>query len=378
MFKGGLLEDILTVSDREKARSVVAAPDDNFIKLVDALGLDRRRDLRHVDLSGVDFSDCDLRGCDFTGSDLRGAMGSNVVWDETTVLSGANVDRSLFSQALTKRDIALRFPELGREYVRLVKSYWTDQTLWVMDALAEKRKNQAERQALAMALYFEAKDGIVRKTILEFLVFGKGDRNARIDFLAHLINLPAQPVDATVSSVAMLGQLLKSDPDGALMLVGIAESQHRPARVRAAALRALLQNDHVLKHNRRAFRLVQEVKDRDFENLYIRAFARHLSVDHLAVASGGLPFGGLNFQEFVTSGMVSDFAKRIWRARENEIRSTGHARTFRETAHAHEVIARVFQIIVDLVERGVDLKLVPDLAEAVEMERVLHIQLEQA
>lgn len=370
MLRGGLLEDVLTQEDRGKAQAVVAASDENFMNLAETVGLDRRRDLRHIDLSYVDFSDCDLRGCDFTGSDLRGTTGSNVVWDATTIFTDADVERSLFAYELSKREIIARLPELGREYAKIRRAYWSDQTLWVMDSLLDGVKNQAERQALAMALYFDAKDAIVRSTILQYLVFGSAGRESRIEFLIRLITDRSAPKDAVISAIRLFGQLLRDDLDVIGMLLDLAEGGWPDMQIRREAMLAALRNRYMLTHNRRILRLIRTLDDPGLENVYIRAFARAFGLDHYTAVSEGRPYGGLDFRQVIDLERLREIALNTWRARQSELTSELIVRgsIFPTIKHRADFLPHIIRLLKELVENGVDLKL--DLTGAAEFEEV--------
>lgn len=84
--------------DIDMVKEIEATNTDNFVKLAEVLGLDPKNDFRNSNLSGVDLSNCDLRGWDFTNANLRGATGVNVIVDSTTIITGADVSGSIFSQ----------------------------------------------------------------------------------------------------------------------------------------------------------------------------------------------------------------------------------------------------------------------------------------
>lgn len=86
--------------DTEAMKAVSDADTDNFVELLRIAGLDPYRDLTCANLTGVDFSNCDVRGFDFTNSDLTGSTGINVIWDETTIFTGATVAGSVFERRL--------------------------------------------------------------------------------------------------------------------------------------------------------------------------------------------------------------------------------------------------------------------------------------
>ncbi len=80
----------------EQFNAVANAKTDNFVDLALMIGLDPKKDFRFGDLADVDLSNCDVRGFDFTGADLRRVKGTKVIWDSTTILTGADIEDSIF------------------------------------------------------------------------------------------------------------------------------------------------------------------------------------------------------------------------------------------------------------------------------------------
>lgn len=80
----------------EQFNALANAETDNFVELALMIGLDPKKDFRFGDLSDVDLSNCDVRGFDFTGADLRRVKGTKVIWDSTTILTGADIENSIF------------------------------------------------------------------------------------------------------------------------------------------------------------------------------------------------------------------------------------------------------------------------------------------
>jgi uncharacterized protein YjbI with pentapeptide repeats len=91
-----MVKIVLDKETSERVAAVIEADTDNFVFLANMLGLDPATDFRHSDLTGVDLSNCDLRGYDFSGADLTGAYGTDVIWDETTVLTDAKIAGTFF------------------------------------------------------------------------------------------------------------------------------------------------------------------------------------------------------------------------------------------------------------------------------------------
>lgn len=366
MNRGGLLGDILSADDVARMQAASEAKDDNFVRLMDTLGMDRRKDFRFVDLSGVDFTNCDLRGFDFSGSDLRGTSGRNVTWDETTIFTGADVDRSLFSYDLARQEIVARLPELGLEYAKIRRAYWTDQSIWVMDTLKGGVKNAAERQALAMALYFDATDAVVRNTILQYLIMGTWAREARLDFLMRIMTDRATSVDAVVAALRLFGKTLRDDEQVATLLVSVAEDERTDRAVKREAVSAALENRFILRHHQQVLRLIRDMGDTDLENRYIRAFARSLGVDYLTVVSEGKPQGGLTFGDVVDLERVRLITNSIWRARQSQIahKNSPERYFFADLRQREDFLPRVVHLLKDLKDRGLQLKL--DLANVIQ------------
>lgn len=360
MNRGGPFGDLLTNDDIKRLEAVEKAQGDNFIQLIELLGLDRKADLKHGDFSGVDFSDCDLRGCDFTGSDLRGTTGRNVAWDETTILASAELDRSVFGpQPQRRENLTQRLPELGIEYARIKRAYWSDQAMWAMDSLNRGIKNHVERQALAMALYFDATDQVVRNTILQYVMFSTGPE-ARLEFLHKILTDLGTPTDAIANALRTFGRLLHQDEPAALLVLGIAEDPSTPRIVGIEATRAVLGSRFALKHNRRLYRLVRDYGDATLDNLYIRAFAGAVGVDHLTAVSEGRPRGGVIFGETIDVGRVKEIALNIWRARQSQEANSPRASwkpIFRDIKNRDEFGPRVVELLSELVEKGLRLNL---------------------
>lgn len=86
----------ISPTDMALMKAVITADTDNFVELVHLAGLNPTRELTCANLSMMDFSNCDLRGFNFTNSDLTDTTGENVIWDETTILTGATLTGSLF------------------------------------------------------------------------------------------------------------------------------------------------------------------------------------------------------------------------------------------------------------------------------------------
>jgi uncharacterized protein YjbI with pentapeptide repeats len=68
--------------------AILSTPEEDFVILANAAGLDPEVDFIGVDLRYIEFGDCDLKGFNFSGADLTGAD-----------LSKAKVDGACFDDA---------------------------------------------------------------------------------------------------------------------------------------------------------------------------------------------------------------------------------------------------------------------------------------
>ena len=97
-------------SDRDAIQAlitaVIAAPVEDFVRLLAIAELDPGRDLRFCDWSKIGFAGCDLRGCDFTGANLMGCR-----------FAGARIAGARFEAAQVDR-AALRRAKDWAEYLR--------------------------------------------------------------------------------------------------------------------------------------------------------------------------------------------------------------------------------------------------------------------
>lgn len=147
-----------------------------FSERVKYLGLNPLHDFRHADLAFEDFSISDIRGYDFSGADLRGATGSNIIWDQSTILDGADVSDSCFSYELAKREFFSKNPDLEKRVDRLKGEYWANTIIAVHDILGDPKMNERARIKFAEAVFDEAKDQTVRSDIL--MVLGSAHHSA--------------------------------------------------------------------------------------------------------------------------------------------------------------------------------------------------------
>jgi F0F1-type ATP synthase delta subunit len=80
--------------DSERIASIFESKSASFSDLVKTAGFDRTTDFRYSDLSGVDFAGSDIRGFDFTGANLCKTRWLEAKWDNSTLLTGAQLDKA--------------------------------------------------------------------------------------------------------------------------------------------------------------------------------------------------------------------------------------------------------------------------------------------
>src|SRR4051812_4393991 len=80
-------------ADLDAVAAVWTSSASSLAGLVRAGGLDPKKDLQRKDLRGWPLSGQDVRGIDFTESDLRGTGIEGSIYDSSTVLTGAILDR---------------------------------------------------------------------------------------------------------------------------------------------------------------------------------------------------------------------------------------------------------------------------------------------
>lgn len=314
-MNSGSLDAHLNDEDRARLAAFESSNESNFVRCGELLGLDKGSDWRYLNLSGSDFSDCDLRGFDFTGADLRGCTGINVIIDHTTVFEGADVDGSVFSLAVATAKILSEFPELGREYQKIKRAYWTDQHNWVADCLTQQVKNPEARQALALALYFETADPVVRKTIIQYLVFKATNLEGRIGFLARLASDRDTDIGLLLSSISMLSTLYRGSEPVLLLLLSIAEDRQNQDITRTTALTGCLSHRFIGRHLSRAKAIIDDIGDGYHENLYVRAVAGLVGVEHTLAVTGGRPLGGVSLSRPIEISDVFSIVNSLWQLR---------------------------------------------------------------
>ncbi|CUX45895.1 conserved hypothetical protein [Agrobacterium deltaense Zutra 3/1] len=159
MRDSGIFTLDLSLEEQERLRTLIETQSNDFIELINAGGFDPLSDFRFIDLSKVDFGSADLRGFDFTGTDLRGCIG-RPIWDETTILTDADVEGSVFDERGVSHGASL--PE------SFVKQHWPDLIMW-MDRFKFGPERYREDAEKLLFVFMRSEDSLVRRTALRYL-----------------------------------------------------------------------------------------------------------------------------------------------------------------------------------------------------------------
>ena len=178
---------VIPVEGRRRAGAIeeLVAAQGSFVDFVAVLGLDKQIDFQGSDLRGVDFTNSDLRGFDFSGADLRGSYGLNIALDDTTRFDDADVGSSPFGHVVLQRAITRRNPRFEREYKLLRSAYWADQFPAVY-AKIKAADDPTEARLMAMRLFTDSNDAVVRGDMVRVLAGGGLDSDEYCDFLLNV------------------------------------------------------------------------------------------------------------------------------------------------------------------------------------------------
>jgi uncharacterized protein YjbI with pentapeptide repeats len=84
----------ITSANLSRIEAIYEETHNSLAALLLAAGLDLARALRDADLRGWNFSNVDVRGVDFTNSNLTGTRFEEAHRDDTTILTGSNLEES--------------------------------------------------------------------------------------------------------------------------------------------------------------------------------------------------------------------------------------------------------------------------------------------
>lgn len=185
------IDDELTSFDFDAAIDrVLDTSGNSFSEAAAALNLDAEHNFRHADLRGVDFSESDIRGFNFSGALLSGATGINVIWDKSTVLTGARLDSSIFA---LERRVSSIFDEneVARAIMRRISgSNDADQIVWVNQNLRAGSRHIDIAAHVAEALLLRTPKPFLKSELLRYVI---GPYRSDADTIETILGLLARP-----------------------------------------------------------------------------------------------------------------------------------------------------------------------------------------
>lgn len=152
----------LTDEEQQRLKAMLDHESDDFLELVQVVGLDPKSDFRFANLSNVNFGAADLRGFDFTGADLTGATG-DPQWDGSTILTDADLNGSVFDNEQPPGPV---FETVLPD--SFVKQHWPDLIMW-MDRLQANPERYREDAEKLLFVFLRSDDTLVRRTALRYL-----------------------------------------------------------------------------------------------------------------------------------------------------------------------------------------------------------------
>ncbi len=217
-------------------------PPKTFSERVKYLGLNPTQDFRHADLAFEDFSYSDIRGYDFSGADLRGVIGSNIVWDDSTILNGADVSHSFFSYEIAKGEFFRENSDLKERVDRLKGEYWANTIITVHEVLHDPKMDEHARIKFAEAVFDEAADRTVRSDILAFLGAAYKSATEHKEFLYSVLARGSNDFGTLAVVLRTIGVFYSRDLDAFNTLRSFL--QHRDASVVRSAIEGVFASRH--------------------------------------------------------------------------------------------------------------------------------------
>ncbi len=269
----------LTKEEQDTIASVSNADTDNFQQLAILAGLDKTTDFKHSNLAGVDFSNSDLSGFDFTGADLRGAIGSNVKWDNATCFVNADIDASIFAHEVKTRALFKKFPDLDRQLQLVKRMYWTSQIDWISNELDKKNyRGSDELLSMATRLLETVEDDYVKENIYFFTakanrLEGNSHRNYLFDQLRKT-EIRAKDFMMIFRSVL---SFYSRDKTTISLLTGLLK--HPDVKTRLSVYKAILGSPFARDHYERVDTLVADEPDVSIRRYYLDMRSRLLSAN---------------------------------------------------------------------------------------------------
>lgn len=260
-----------SVENVNALRKLIEYPSFNFGDLVREAGLSKETDFVEADLVGVDFTGSDLRGFDFTGADLRNSFGVDFKFDETTILSRAFVDGSVFALEKEKRDFFDLHRDQADLFLRLQKEHWSHGAIWVSENLKRSSKNFDASAKIAKFLFSHVEDQTYKNQILYFL---RNTFDSKIEYRDFLISQAANPNESyrTIRGVIdILSRSFSNDETVRKML--LLYLQHENPEIRRICVRPVMGKEFFKRNRDLILPIVRSETDASTRSLFTSSFA---------------------------------------------------------------------------------------------------------
>ncbi|MCG7572394.1 pentapeptide repeat-containing protein [Phaeobacter sp. CNT1-3] len=237
------IEEIWPESKIRNALTKLEEADLPFSELVELLGMQKENDFQNSSLTNVDFSNADLRGFNFKGADLRNAHGIDVQIDQTTNLTGALVEGSIFQSLTEERALFEDNASATVVYEALKHGDPYDVSGWISSngeqLLSKKFKNITKQQSaiLCKKLIVDDIDLTKRTTLFYHLdKFTRSNSDLRMvvkNFVAFHLDNPS----VIRSFVSVAAQVLSKDEFVSRTILSLCG--HKNVDVKEAAFMAI-------------------------------------------------------------------------------------------------------------------------------------------
>tara|TARA_R110002033_G_scaffold162652_1_gene199441 strand:- start:3530 stop:4765 length:1236 start_codon:yes stop_codon:yes gene_type:complete len=330
------IAEMLSGSDLPNVFEVVASTTGDFGHLVTLLRLDRSQDFVFSNMREVDFSNTDLRGFNFTGADLRDSYGTDVIFDDTTILEGADVQGSCFATYKRERQLFLSKRDAGAMYEALRIGDPYEVSSWIhsrftdgLDRHPILRKADDETAAILCQKLLTDEIELTKRADLFYHLRGiTRSPNSLRELLLNVLARHARNIPVMQKFITIAGGMYSGDQLVGQALLTLTKAQNEQVRETAfvtlsrtrffglnfAQLRTSFMNDA----NR-------EIRQRLLMTSAISLDRRSLSVINLNALLSDVPLADiLDYSELLDEGLAAQIATITrQRAHENERRSKG-------------------------------------------------------
>ncbi len=330
------ISEMLSGSDLSNVFEAVASTTGDFGHLVTLLRLDRSQDFVFSNLREVDFSNADLRGFNFTGADLRDCYGTDVIFDDTTILEKADVQGSCFATYKRERELFLSKSDASTMYETLRAGDPYEVSGWIHSRFSDGldrhpilRKADDDTAAILCQKLLTDEIDLTKRADLFYHLRGitsspNSLRELLLDVLArHVRNIPVMQKFITIA-----GGMYSGDRFVGQALFTLTKAQNE--RIRETAFVTLSRTNFSLA-NFAQFRSSfmddnnREIRQRLLMTSAISFDRRSLSVINLNASLSDVPPDNiLDYNDLLDEGLAAQIATTTrQRARENERRLKG-------------------------------------------------------